>query len=268
MNLRIFISDLGFMIASTNYKERLVKTMELKIGDVVEFKKYEDMTEDEISCIAGKYFPKSGKITKIRNDGFFTIEDYGYVFNPESVARVISSKKEGLVMKLEIGDIVEFKKYEDMNDDERMMISKDFFPSYGKIKKINVNSLDEFFNIVGNNCVFSKKSIARVISDVDDVDINSLKPGDEVLMKVTIGEVRKNHIWVSWVDKSDVVEILKRKEPEYFIVQENHYGMYIGFARELVSDKSKAKLHASRDAANEAATDMHLNAWDVIPYDD
>ena len=165
----------------------------LEVGDFVEFKKYEDMTEDEIACISGKFFPKSGKIAKIRNDGFFTIEDYGYLFNPESVA--------------------------------------------------------------------------RVINDVDDVDVNSLKVGDEVLIKATIGEVRKNHIWIPLVDKSDVVEILKRKEPEYFIVQENHYGMYIGSERELVSDKIKAKLHASLDAANEAATDMQLDDWDVIPYD-
>ena len=168
--------------------------MELKVGDIVEFKKYEDMNDDEIFYIDRDFFPKSGKITEIKNDGLFTIEDYGYVFNP--------------------------------------------------------------------------KSVARVISDVGGVDIDSLNPGDEVLVKATIGEFRKNHIGVSWVDKSDVVEILKRKEPEHFIVKEDHYGMYIGFARELVRDKSKAKLYASLDGANEAAVDMQLDDWDVIPYDD
>ena len=66
--------------------------MKLEIGDVVEFKKYEDMTEDETSCIAGKYFPKYGKITEIRNYDFFIIEGYGYIFNPESVARLIDLK--------------------------------------------------------------------------------------------------------------------------------------------------------------------------------
>ena len=240
--------------------------MKLEVGDFVEFKKYEDMNDDEIFHIDRDFFPKSGKITEIKNDGFFTIEDYGYVFNPESVARVISSKKEGLAMELKVGDIVEFKKYEDMNDDERMMISKDFFPSYGKIEKINVNSLDEFFNIVGNNCIFSKKSIARLIGNVD---VNSLNPGDEILVKTTVKEVFNTFLQInSSVDKTDVIDILKRKEPEYFIVQENHYGMYIGFARKLVSDKSKAKLHTSLDTANEAATDMQLDDWDVIPYDD
>jgi len=169
--------------------------MELKVGDTVEFKKYEDMTEDEIACIGRKYFPKSGKITEIRNDGFFTVEYYGYIFNP--------------------------------------------------------------------------KSVARVIGDVDDVDVNRLKVGDEVLMKATIRKISGNHVSISWVNnnKGDVVKVLKHKEPEHFIVQEDYYGMYIGFARELVSDKSKAKLHASLDAANEAATDMQLDDWDVIPYD-
>jgi len=166
--------------------------MELKIGDLVKFKKYEDMTEDEISHIDRNFFPKSGKITEIKNDGFFTIEDYGYVFNPKSVARVIS-----------------------------------------------------------------------------DVDINSLKPGDEVLVKATVKKAFNTFLQIEpSVDNSDVVKVLKRKEPEHFIVKEDHYGMYIGFTRELVSDKSKAKLHTSLDAANEAATDMQLDDWDVIPYDD
>ena len=166
-------------------------------------------------------------------------------------------------MKLEIGDFVEFKKYEDMNDDEIFYIDSDFFPKSGKITEIKN---DGFFTIEDYGYVFNPKSVAKVVSDADDIDINSLNPGDEVLVKATIGEVRKNHIWVSWVDKSDVVEILKRKEPEHFIVQEDHYGMYIGFARELVRDKSKAKLYASLDGANEAAVDMQLDDWDVIKY--
>ena len=168
-------------------------------------------------------------------------------------------------MKLKVGGIVEFKKYEDMTEDEKMWINRDNFPKSGKIALIENNGL---FIIEGCEYIFNPESVARVISDVDEVDVDSLKPGDEVLIKATIGEVRKNHIGVSWVDKSDVVEILKRKEPEHFIVKEDHYGMYIGFTRELVSDKSKAKLHTSLDAANEAATDMQLDDWDVIPYDD
>ena len=174
--------------------------------------------------------------------------------------------KEGLVkiMELKIGDIVEFKKYEDMNDDERMMISKDFFPSYGKVEKINVNSHDEFFNIVGNNCIFSKKSVAKVINDVD---VNSLNPGDEVLVKVTIKEVFNTFLQIEpSIDRTDVIDILKRKEPERFIVQKDHYGMYIGKALDLVSNKKAAQVYASRDAAYQEATDMHLNSYEVIPY--
>lgn len=166
-------------------------------------------------------------------------------------------------MKLEIGDAVEFKKYEDMTEDEVMHISEKSFPKYGKITEV---VSDDFFYIEGYGYLFNPKSVARVISDVDDVDINSLKPGDEVLVKAKIFEIEGDHIWVSWVDKSDVVKVLKRKEPERFIVKEDYYGMYIGTARELVQDKSKAIIYTSRNTANEDAADMHLNAWDVIPY--
>lgn len=166
-------------------------------------------------------------------------------------------------MKLEIGDVVEFKKYEDMTEDEVMHISEKSFPKYGKITEV---VSDDFFYIEGYGYLFNPKSVARVISDVDDVDINSLKPGDEVLVKAKIFEIEGDHIWVSWVDKSDVVKVLKRKEPERFIVKEDYYGMYIGTARELVQDKSKAIIYTSRNTANEDAADMHLNAWDVIPY--
>jgi len=167
-------------------------------------------------------------------------------------------------MKLKVGDFVEFKKYEDMTEDEVMHISEKSFPKYGKITEV---VSDDFFYIEGYGYLFNPKSVARVISDVDDVDINSLKPGDEVLVKAKIFEIEGDHIWVSWVDKSDVVKVLKRKEPEHFIVQEDRYGMYIGFTRTLVRDKSKAKLYASLDGANEAAVDMRLEDWDVIPYD-
>ena len=44
--------------------------------------------------------------------------------------------------------------------------------------------------------------------------------------------------------------------------------MYIGAVGELVSDKNKAKVYTLRLTANEDAADMHLNAWEVIPYDD
>lgn len=124
--------------------------MKLEIGDVVEFKKYEDMTEDETSCIPGKHFPKYGKVEEIKSYGYFSIEDGVFRFNPESVARVIES------------------------------------------------------------------------TEVDDC----------------------------------------------FIVKENRYDLYIGASGDLVSSKDRAKIYESRDDANKEAADMHLNSWNVIPYDD
>lgn len=213
---------------------------------------------------------KSHKIVKIFS--YQTeVENGKFIDNDYIIDNLIAVDKhhnytEEKNMNLKVGDIVEFKKYEDMNGGETIGISEDFFPSYGKIEKINVNSRDEFFNIVGNNCIFSKKSIARLIGNVD---VDSLNQGDEILVKATVKKVFNTFLQIEpSIDKTDVIDILKRKEPEHFIVQENHYGMYIGFARELVSDKSKAKLHTSLDTANEAATDMQLDAWDVIPYDD
>lgn len=65
----------------------------------------------------------------------------------------------------------------------------------------------------------------------------------------------------------DIAKMLNIKVPEQFIVQEDHYGMYIISKDTLSYDKSEAKIYASRNTANEDAADMHLNAWDVIPYD-
>lgn len=167
-------------------------------------------------------------------------------------------------MKLKVGDIVEFKNYEDMSFGDRAFISEKFFPKSGKIKKINVNGLDEFFNIVGNPCAFSKKSVARVISDSD---LRTIRKGDDVLVKATVEEVFNGFIQInSSVDKTDVTKILKRKAPERFIVQDDKYGMYIIGEDTLSYDKSKAKIYTSRDTANEDAADMHLNTWEVIPY--
>lgn len=172
-------------------------------------------------------------------------------------------------MKLEIGDIVEFKKYEDMSLHDNALICEEDFPEYGKVTDVRTfNTGAVYFNIEGSLYNFNSGSVARIISDVDDVDINKLNVGDEVLMKVTIGEIKGEHIWVSWVDKSDVIKVLKRKEPERFIVKEDYYGMYVNGSEVLVVNKDDAKIFDSRNEANNVAADMHLNAWDVIPYDD
>ena len=166
-------------------------------------------------------------------------------------------------MDLKVGDLVAFKNYEDMTDEEQSGIIEENFPKFGKVSEV-IDDINRF-KIEGKSYTFSTGSIDYVISNSDTGDIHI---GDEVLMKVTIIEIKGNDVWVSWVDKKNIVKILKRKEPEHFIVQEDYYGMYIGFARELVSDKSKAKLYTSLDAANSDAVDMRLNDWDVIPYDD
>ena len=54
------------------------------------------------------------------------------------------------------------------------------------------------------------------------------------------------------------------EEPERFILQEDHYGMYVNGSGVLITDKSHAKIYNSRNEANEEAADMHLNAWEVI----
>ena len=167
---------------------------------------------------------------------------------------------------IKVGDVVEFKKYEDMNDDEIAGIAEDFFPTVGTV--IGIENKD-FFTIEHSNYMFNSKSVARVIGDVDDVDINSLNPGDEVLVKATVKKVFNGFLQINpSVDKTDVTKILKCKKPERFIVKEDFYNMYIGAGQGLVSDKGEAKIYTSRDAANHDAMDMHLNELEMIRYDD
>ena len=172
-------------------------------------------------------------------------------------------------MKLKVGDIVEFKNYEDMTDDENMWINRDCFPLSGKVKEINVSGCDRYFRITGSKYIFSKESVARIISDVDDYDLGVIRKGDEALVKVNVKGVFVDKVRISsQIKKTDIVKILKRKEPEHFIVKEDRYGMYISGRYSLSPAKSEAKIYNSRNEANEAAADMHLNAWDVIPYGD
>lgn len=174
-------------------------------------------------------------------------------------------------MKLNVDDIVEFKKYEDMNNDERMMIGKDNFPLSGKVKGINVKNCDGYFIIAESPYVFSKGSVARVFSHEDDVDVDSLKSGDEVWVKTTVNVCYDDTVFLNPVErfaKKYNLKKVKHEEPECFIVKEDRYDLYIGASRDLVSDKDRAKIYESCDDANEEAADMHLNAWDVIPYDD
>nr|DAM08163.1 MAG TPA: hypothetical protein [Caudoviricetes sp.] len=173
-------------------------------------------------------------------------------------------------MKLKVGDIVEFKNYADMSVDDTALIMEDRFPESGKVTE--VNELDNeltLFSIEGSPYNFYSGSVARVISDVYDIDINSLKPGDEVLVKATIKDTFNEFVeLIPLLEKSDIFKKIKRKEPEHFIVKEDYYGMYVNGSEALVVNKDDAKIFDSRNEANEVAAVMHLNAWEVIPYDD
>jgi hypothetical protein len=168
-------------------------------------------------------------------------------------------------MELKIGDLVAFKKYEDMTDELKSVIAKESFPEFGKVSTV-YDAID-CFEIEDEQYVFGQDLIDYIIVKGATGKINV---GDEVLMKVTIRKINGNHVSVSWVNnnKGNIVKVLKRKEPDHFIVQEDYYGMYIGVDGELVPDKIDAKIYTSRDTANADAADMHLNAWEVTPYDD
>lgn len=164
--------------------------MGLKVGDIVKFKKYEDMTDYEIAFIPADDFPKYGKVKEIKSDGYFFVEDYGYVFNPKSVATVINGS-------------------------------------------------------------------------------NDLNPGDEVLVKATVKMVFKGSLQIdAMVDDADVVKVVKHVKPNCFIVREKKYGLYLGYSGDLVRSKDSAKLYGSRIAADEDAGYMYLRDWSVIPYGD
>ena len=68
-------------------------------------------------------------------------------------------------MKLKVGDVVEFKKYEDLSLEENLSVSKDKFPEFGKIKTVSepVEGV-EYFLIEGNTCIFKTSSVSRVVS--------------------------------------------------------------------------------------------------------
>ena len=168
-------------------------------------------------------------------------------------------------MDLKIGDLVAFKKYEDVTDEEQSVISKESFPEFGKVSEV-YNAIN-CFDIEGEPYSFSQESIDYIIGDSDANDIHI---GDEVLVKATISKINGHHVSFSWVNNNegDIVKVLKRKEPDHFIVKEDYYGMYVNGSGALITDKRHAKIYTSRNAANEDAAEMHLNAWEVIPYGD
>lgn len=171
-------------------------------------------------------------------------------------------------MELKVGDVVVFKNYEDLSLEENLSVPKDKFPKFGKVESIAepINDVT-YFTIEGSTCIFKTASVARVIIDADDVHYSN--SSDEELINTIVKVVFDRFAQIeSSIDKTDAAKILERQVPEHFIVKENYYHMYIGQSRELVSDKSKAKIFTLRGAAKAWATDMHLSAWEVLPYDD
>ena len=176
-----------------------------------------------------------------------------------TIANMNCKERLGAVMKLKVGDVVEFKKYEDMNGGEVMGISKEDFPKYGKITEV---VSDDFFYIEGGGYLFNPKSVTRIVRDE-----NRFNRGDEVLVKTIVKKDFGTFLQIEHsVDKSDVVKILKRVKPDCFVVQEKYYGLYIGAYGSLVSDKDTAQVYTSRDDADADAADMSLSEWYVIPY--
>jgi len=164
-----------------------------------------------------------------------------------------------VVMKLKVGDVVEFKNYEDMTGGESMGISEESFPKYGKIEEIEN---DGFFFIEDYGYLFNYQTVARVISDA-----NRFNQGDEVLVKATVKKAFDGYLQIdSSIDDSDVVKVLKRIEPDCFVVQEKYYGLYIGAYGDLVSDKDRAQIYTSREDADADAGNMNFSEWYVIPY--
>ncbi|MBF7103431.1 hypothetical protein [Pediococcus pentosaceus] len=121
-------------------------------------------------------------------------------------------------MKLKVGDVVEFKKYEDLSFDEMALFSKDEFPQSGKVKKVIVGNKEKviYFFIEGNQYSFGAKSVSRVISDVGDVDINSLNPGEEVWVKATVNVCYDDVVFLNpierFINKDNVLRIAENQQ--------------------------------------------------------
>lgn len=68
-------------------------------------------------------------------------------------------------MNLKVGDLVAFKKYEDMTDEERAGISMNDFPEFGEVEKIL--RFTENIKIKGSSYIFPKQSIDHIMGNGD-----------------------------------------------------------------------------------------------------
>ncbi|WP_300559035.1 hypothetical protein [Companilactobacillus sp.] len=164
-------------------------------------------------------------------------------------------------MELNIGDVVEFKHYEDIDEHDRWSLDEWDFPKTTTVSGTHTNS----FRIKETFFDYSYGAVKTVHPKKNDANISDLHEGDEVLIKATVKKnVLGNYVVAEELNKEKLIKINVHHK---FIVQDDYYGMYISGRYSLSSAKSEAKIYSSRNEANEAAADMHLNAWDVIPYD-
>lgn len=160
-------------------------------------------------------------------------------------------------MDLNLGDIIEFKDYEEIGKHDLWFLGKWDFPKIAIVSEVYPDS----FKIEETGFYYSYGTIKRVLPKME------LHEGDEVLVKAYVNQVKGKNLMVSWFEKEDVVKVLKHK-PEKFIVQEDHYGMYVSSPSTLTTNKKHAHIFNSREEANDDAAGLHLNTWEVLPYDD
>ena len=70
-------------------------------------------------------------------------------------------KLEKTIQNLKVGDLVVFKKYEDVDDEEKSVISKNNFPKFGKVS--GVYDTLSCFGIEGKPCIFKQEAIDYII---------------------------------------------------------------------------------------------------------
>lgn len=166
-------------------------------------------------------------------------------------------------MELNIGDVVEFKHYEDIDEHDRWSLDEWDFPKIATVSEF----YSDFFKIKETAFNYSYGTVKTVHPKKTETNIPDVYAGDEVLVKAHVINVKGKNLMVSWFEKEDVVKVLKHK-PEKFIIQDDHYGMYVSSPSTLTTDKKRAHIFNSREEANDDAAGLHLNTWDVIPYDD
>jgi len=68
--------------------------MELHVGDIVEFKKYEDMDTIEDALLAKASFPSKGIVEEVvESTGYFGVKNFPYYLEPNSIKNILPKKE-------------------------------------------------------------------------------------------------------------------------------------------------------------------------------